>query len=256
MPGEVWQDLCVCTTVCHKMTSTTGSFCQSILFHRNTFPIPMLNSGVVRNMAWWLFDVKKCMWTHSWNYNSETLVWIWRLTFWLLWCYRIQTFLIELNFSSLCAQSVCATTEEQYNRCVMGLDAVCAAMASWGRDATAVNKDTTLSQVATVRDNYNGKHYLYLYTDLILSHWCDVKTLTLFERKCKILGLWWSTVICLVSLACLCDGAGVADIACTPTGHCICLPNYLGQNCDDCAPGYYGYPDCAGEYHWPLINMK
>lgn len=46
--------------------------------------------------------------------------------------------------------SVCATTEEQYNRCVMGLDAVCAAMASWGRDATAVNKDTTLSQVATL----------------------------------------------------------------------------------------------------------
>uniref|UniRef100_A0A8C4EWT4 Laminin subunit alpha 3 n=1 Tax=Dicentrarchus labrax TaxID=13489 RepID=A0A8C4EWT4_DICLA len=48
-------------------------------------------------------------------------------------------------------------------------------------------------------------------------------------------------------LACLCDGAGVADNVCTPSGHCVCFPNYGGQECDECAPGYYGYPDCAGD---------
>uniref|UniRef100_A0A8D3BFI7 Laminin subunit alpha 3 n=1 Tax=Scophthalmus maximus TaxID=52904 RepID=A0A8D3BFI7_SCOMX len=46
--------------------------------------------------------------------------------------------------------------------------------------------------------------------------------------------------------ACLCDGAGVADSVCSPSGQCICLSNFGGQECDGCAPGYYGYPDCAG----------
>uniref|UniRef100_A0A8D3DAP7 Laminin subunit alpha 3 n=1 Tax=Scophthalmus maximus TaxID=52904 RepID=A0A8D3DAP7_SCOMX len=44
---------------------------------------------------------------------------------------------------------------------------------------------------------------------------------------------------------CLCDGAGVADSVCSPSGQCICLSNFGGQECDGCAPGYYGYPDCA-----------
>lgn len=47
--------------------------------------------------------------------------------------------------------------------------------------------------------------------------------------------------------ACVCDGAGVADSVCTTSGQCICFPNYEGAECDNCAPGYYGYPDCAGE---------
>lgn len=46
---------------------------------------------------------------------------------------------------------------------------------------------------------------------------------------------------------CLCDGAGAADSMCTPSGQCVCFPNYGGHECDECSPGYYGYPDCAGE---------
>lgn len=50
--------------------------------------------------------------------------------------------------------------------------------------------------------------------------------------------------------ACACDGAGgVAGGVCAPSGQCVCLPNYTGRECDQCAPGHYGYPDCAGE--WP-----
>ncbi len=58
----------------------------------------------------------------------------------------------------------------------------------------------------------------------------------------------------LISLPaeCLCDGAGVADGGCNPSGQCVCFPNYGGQKCDVCAPGYYGYPDCAGEWAWSL----
>lgn len=51
---------------------------------------------------------------------------------------------------------------------------------------------------------------------------------------------------------CRCDGAGVADSVCSPSGQCVCLTNYGGQECDACAPGYYGYPDCAGEWAWTL----
>lgn len=48
-------------------------------------------------------------------------------------------------------------------------------------------------------------------------------------------------------VGCICDGAGVANGVCSPNGQCICLANYRGQHCDECAPGYYGYPDCASE---------
>lgn len=51
-----------------------------------------------------------------------------------------------------------------------------------------------------------------------------------------------------VCSVCRCAGAGVADGVCSPNGQCTCLPNYVGQQCDECAPGYYGYPDCAGEW--------
>ncbi|XP_037132642.1 laminin subunit alpha-3-like isoform X1 [Syngnathus acus] len=44
---------------------------------------------------------------------------------------------------------------------------------------------------------------------------------------------------------CLCDGAGVAESVCGAGGQCICLPNYGGEGCEQCAPGYYGYPECA-----------
>lgn len=47
---------------------------------------------------------------------------------------------------------------------------------------------------------------------------------------------------------CVCGGAGVADSRCGPSGQCVCMPNYRGQSCEECAPGYYGYPECAGEW--------
>lgn len=28
------------------------------------------------------------------------------------------------------------------------------------------------------------------------------------------------------------------------TGRCYCKPNYTGENCDTCAEGYEGFPEC------------
>lgn len=62
----------------------------------------------------------------------------------------------------------------------------------------------------------------------------------------------------LVSLppACRCGGAGVANSGCSPSGQCVCLHNYGGQECDTCAPGFYGYPDCAGKWIWLFMSTN
>lgn len=51
------------------------------------------------------------------------------------------------------AQSVYVTTEGQLTGCVMVQDAVYAARVWKGSDVTAVNRDTTPSQIARVRMN-------------------------------------------------------------------------------------------------------
>lgn len=47
---------------------------------------------------------------------------------------------------------------------------------------------------------------------------------------------------------CNCSYAGIQDLAqpgChVESGQCRCKPNIVGRQCDLCAPGYYGYPNC------------
>ncbi|XP_054836339.1 laminin subunit alpha-5 [Eublepharis macularius] len=47
---------------------------------------------------------------------------------------------------------------------------------------------------------------------------------------------------------CNCSHAGIQDLTelgChTDSGQCRCKPNIVGRQCDLCAPGYYGYPNC------------
>lgn len=45
---------------------------------------------------------------------------------------------------------------------------------------------------------------------------------------------------------CTCDPRTSLDISCTASGHCNCRPNYGSASCDQCAPGYYGFPSCTG----------
>lgn len=46
-------------------------------------------------------------------------------------------------------------------------------------------------------------------------------------------------------LACDCSSTGSSSAPCDKsTGKCTCLINFRGAKCDQCVPGYYGYPAC------------
>lgn len=54
---------------------------------------------------------------------------------------------------------------------------------------------------------------------------------------------------CYLSSACDCHPLGTSGRVCGPTGdQCPCKPNYTGAKCDQCAQGYYGFPNCSREY--------
>lgn len=45
---------------------------------------------------------------------------------------------------------------------------------------------------------------------------------------------------------CSCSAAGSSTPQCNPTnGQCWCREEFAGMSCDQCAPGYHGYPACS-----------
>lgn len=51
-----------------------------------------------------------------------------------------------------------------------------------------------------------------------------------------------------VSLAaCNCDPQGALDQLCGAGGLCRCRPGYTGATCQECSPGFHGFPACARE---------
>ena len=50
---------------------------------------------------------------------------------------------------------------------------------------------------------------------------------------------------------------GTSGRVCGPTGdQCPCKPNYTGAKCDQCAPGYYGFPNCRSEYRYFVRDLS
>lgn len=47
--------------------------------------------------------------------------------------------------------------------------------------------------------------------------------------------------------ACACDPRGALDQLCGAGGLCRCRPGYAGATCQECSPGFHGFPDCARE---------
>ena len=50
-------------------------------------------------------------------------------------------------------------------------------------------------------------------------------------------------------LACECNVKGAVDDFCDDAGKCSCKPMYGGDKCDQCDAGYYGFPECQGNYN-------
>ena len=50
-------------------------------------------------------------------------------------------------------------------------------------------------------------------------------------------------------LACECNPKGAEDDFCDDAGKCSCKPMYGGDKCDQCDAGYYGFPECQGNYY-------
>ena len=50
-------------------------------------------------------------------------------------------------------------------------------------------------------------------------------------------------------LACECNQKGAVDDFCDEAGKCSCNPMYGGDKCDQCDAGYFGFPECQGNFN-------
>ena len=52
-------------------------------------------------------------------------------------------------------------------------------------------------------------------------------------------------------IACDCDEDGSRDVSCDDdTGKCSCKASIIGDKCNFCTQGYYGFPHCTGIFFW------
>lgn len=57
--------------------------------------------------------------------------------------------------------------------------------------------------------------------------------------------------------ACQCSAEGSRYTSCDQvTGHCVCLPHVVGQRCDSCAHGAYGFPNCQSNHTHTHSNTQ
>ena len=53
------------------------------------------------------------------------------------------------------------------------------------------------------------------------------------------------SLLCSTHTACDCDTTGSQNAFCNQlTGQCPCRPNTYGQQCNECQPGFWNFPNC------------
>ena len=55
---------------------------------------------------------------------------------------------------------------------------------------------------------------------------------------------------------CMCHAEGSLGISCNQTtGQCSCKNHIAGVNCDQCEPGYFGFPHCQRKHFFSLLSL-
>ena len=79
-----------------------------------------------------------------------------------------------------------------------------------------------------------------------------IHTLVIPVAKVTCLKLFTATSkMTHIYVECTCDTDGSSSQACDSTsGKCSCKSELIvGDNCDKCKTGYFGFPDCKGKYN-------
>jgi laminin, alpha 3/5 len=72
-------------------------------------------------------------------------------------------------------------------------------------------------------------------------HWNETDVCTCESSTCR----WeFSSIHPLTPTACNCDHFYSTGNCAEETGHCECRIEFQAPNCDSCAEGYFGYPNC------------
>ena len=111
----------------------------------------------------------------------------------------------------------------------------------WGHILQSVIEESALNKVMRYSYSY---HCTQLYEAIILR---ILKFLRIFKKRhfpSKSVKIT-SVIYCFP--ACNCNEEGSRDVTCDDdTGKCTCKANVIGDKCDFCSPGNFGFPACQG----------
>lgn len=180
--------------------------------------------------------------------------------------------------SPFCVQCVAAALSGHYRTCVTHRVSVCVNLSLMVLDVNSANLGSTPTLTARVGvpPETVHTHNVKLFSELLLIlFFCECSECCFHKNGSTEISLFRCILVVFVSSVdvsveissqlrlfsvCSCDPHTSLDVTCTTSGQCRCRPEYSGPSCDQCAPGYYGYPSCTCKFRgmfcggvWPIL---